>query len=50
MKTIELTDEEADEIRILCVHRKWNIENVVAERTEGMFQENRIIKTILEKL
>ena len=50
MKTIELTDEEADVIRILCENRKWTIDIVVAERTESMIQENRIIKSILEKL
>lgn len=50
MKTIKLTDEEADVIRILCENRKWTIENVVAERTGDMIQENRIIKSILKKL
>ena len=50
MKTIQLTDEEADVIRILCEHRKWTIENVIAERIGSIIQENRIIKSILEKL
>lgn len=50
MKTIELTDDEADVIKILCENRKWTIENVLEERIGGIIQEIRIIKSILEKL
>lgn len=50
MKTIELTDEEADVIRILCEHRIQTFESGIFPEHTEMTRQSLFCKSILEKL